>query len=92
VIAYVKYDMITGVTATGGITRRIAAPDAECERRFGAADCCFASVLELADAVASPHVRSRGLVHRTAGGELQPLFPAVVDGEPPAPRPPLGDE
>jgi len=37
-------------------------------------------------------VRSRGLVHRTADGELQPLFPAVVDGEPPAPRPPLGEE
>lgn len=65
---------------------------ADCERRFGAADCCFAPVLELAEALASPHVRSRGLVHRTADGELQPLFPAVVDGEPPEPRPPLRDE
>jgi crotonobetainyl-CoA:carnitine CoA-transferase CaiB-like acyl-CoA transferase len=65
---------------------------AECERRFRAADCCFAPVLELAEAIASPHVRSRGLVHRTADGELQPLFPAVVDGEPPSPRAPLREK
>lgn len=65
---------------------------AECERRFAAADCCFAPVLELTEAVASPHVQSRGLVHRTADGELQPLFPAVVDGEGPAPRVPLREE
>jgi crotonobetainyl-CoA:carnitine CoA-transferase CaiB-like acyl-CoA transferase len=65
---------------------------ADCEQRFGAADCCFAPVLELSEAVRSPHVRSRGLVHRTAAGELQPLFPAVVDGEPPSPRPPLREE
>lgn len=63
----------------------------ECERRFGPADCCFAPVLELAQAVESAHVRSRGLVHRTGDGELQPLFPAIVDGEPPRPRPPLGE-
>jgi hypothetical protein len=31
-------------------------------------------------------VRSRGLVQRTGAGELQPLFPAVVDGERPMPR------
>ena len=65
---------------------------AECERRFGPADCCFAPALELAEAVASPHIRSRGLVHRTADGEYQPLFPALVDGEPPAPRPALREE
>jgi alpha-methylacyl-CoA racemase len=65
---------------------------AECERRFGPADCCFAPARELAEAVASPHIRSRGLVHRTADGEYQPLFPALVDGEPPAPRPPLREE
>ena len=59
---------------------------AVCETRFGAVDCCFAPVLELAEAVQSPHVRERGLVHRTPTGELQPLFPAVVDGQPPSPR------
>jgi len=65
---------------------------AECERRFGPADCCFAPALDLADAIASPHMRSRGLVQRTAGGELQALFPAVVDGELPAPRAPLREQ
>jgi crotonobetainyl-CoA:carnitine CoA-transferase CaiB-like acyl-CoA transferase len=59
---------------------------AECEERFGRADCCFAPVLDLAQALESPHVRSRGLVQRTGAGELQPLFPAVVDGERPMPR------
>ena len=64
---------------------------AQCEQRFGTADCCFAPVLELSQAIESAHVRSRGLVHRTADGELQPLFPAVVDGEPPRPRAALRD-
>jgi alpha-methylacyl-CoA racemase len=58
----------------------------ECEERFGAADCCVAPVLDLREALESPHVRARGLVHRTAAGELQPLFPAVIDGERPMPR------
>jgi crotonobetainyl-CoA:carnitine CoA-transferase CaiB-like acyl-CoA transferase len=61
----------------------------DCETRFGAADCCLAAVLDLPEAVDSPHLRSRGLVHRTSAGQLQPLFPAVVDGEPPSPRGPL---
>jgi crotonobetainyl-CoA:carnitine CoA-transferase CaiB-like acyl-CoA transferase len=65
---------------------------AECQRRFGPADCCFAPALELSEAIASPHASSRGLVHRTADGDYQPLFPALVDGEPPAPRPPLRDK
>ena len=65
---------------------------ADCEARFGSADCCYAAVLTLAEAVDSPHVRGRGLVPRTPDGGLQPLFPAVVDGEPPRPRPPLGEE
>jgi alpha-methylacyl-CoA racemase len=59
---------------------------AQCEERFGNADCCFAPVLDLADALESPHVRARGLVHRTSARELQPLFPAVIDGERPTPR------
>jgi alpha-methylacyl-CoA racemase len=61
----------------------------ECEARFGLADCCVSPVLDLADAVAAPHHRERGLVRRTAGGGLQALFPAWIDGEPPAPRQPL---
>jgi alpha-methylacyl-CoA racemase len=59
---------------------------AECEERFGETDCCFAPVLDLAEAIASPHVRDRGLVHRTSSGALQALFPAVIDGERPTPR------
>lgn len=65
---------------------------AECEKRFGAADCCVAPVLNLSEAIQSPHVRGRGLVHRTNAGELQALFPAVVDGEPPAPRRAVRDD
>lgn len=59
---------------------------AECEERFAGADCCFAPVLDLREAVESPHVRARGLVRQTAAGEWQALFPAVVDGERPMPR------
>ncbi|MBI2189836.1 MAG: CoA transferase [Acidobacteria bacterium] len=65
---------------------------ARCEQRFGPADCCFAPVLELDEAIASAHTRSRGVVHRTADGDLQPLFPAIVDREPPAPRAPVREE
>jgi crotonobetainyl-CoA:carnitine CoA-transferase CaiB-like acyl-CoA transferase len=61
----------------------------ECEARFAHADCCCAPVLDLTDALQSPHVRHRGIVHRTPTGALQALFPAVVDGEPPRRRPPL---
>lgn len=59
---------------------------AECDERFGQADCCFAPVLDLRESLESPHVRERGLVHRTVTGELQALFPAVIDGERPMPR------
>ena len=59
---------------------------AECEERFGKADCCFAPVLDLREALESPYARARGLVRRTAAGEVQALFPAVVDGERPMPR------
>jgi crotonobetainyl-CoA:carnitine CoA-transferase CaiB-like acyl-CoA transferase len=52
-------------------------------------DCCVSPVLDLAEAVASPHHSERGLVRRTAEGELQALFPALIDGEPPALRQPL---
>lgn len=65
---------------------------AECEQRFGGAGCCFAPLLDLREAIESAHVRNRGLVHRTADGALQALFPAVVDGEPPAARAPLREQ
>jgi crotonobetainyl-CoA:carnitine CoA-transferase CaiB-like acyl-CoA transferase len=61
----------------------------ECESRFGSADCCVSPVLDLAEAVAAPHHSKRVLVRRTSDGELQALFPALIDGEPPALRQPL---
>jgi alpha-methylacyl-CoA racemase len=61
----------------------------QCQERFDRADCCFAPMLDLAEAIESPHARSRGLVHRTPAGGLQALFPAIVDGERSAPRPPV---
>jgi crotonobetainyl-CoA:carnitine CoA-transferase CaiB-like acyl-CoA transferase len=63
----------------------------ECIARFAAADCCLTPVLTVAEALQSGHVRERGLVRRGAGGDLQALFPARVDGEPPALRSPVRD-
>ncbi len=80
----------TLIAEVGSMFRRLTL--AECERRFVPADCCFAPALDLSQAIDSPHVRSRGLVHRTADGEIQALFPALVDGEAPAPRAPLREE
>ena len=37
----------------------------------------------------TPHHARRGLVRRGAQGGLQALFPALIDAEPPALRPPL---
>lgn len=62
---------------------------AESVARFGPADCCFSPVLTLAEALTSDQCRERELVRRASDGALQALFPAWVDGEPPAPRPPL---
>ncbi len=62
---------------------------ADCIARFTAADCCATPVLDIAEAVASPHHRGRGLVRAAADGALQALFPAHIDGFAPAPRPPL---
>jgi len=59
---------------------------AQCNERFASADCCYAPVADLGEALRSPHVRSRGLVRGPINGPWQALFPAVVDGEPPAAR------
>lgn len=65
---------------------------AECVERFTPANCCFAPLLDLGEAIASPHHRDRALVRRTESGELQALFPAIVDNERPRLRPLLRDE
>jgi alpha-methylacyl-CoA racemase len=61
----------------------------DCEARFGMADCCVSPVLDLAEAVAAPYHSERGLVRRSAEGQLQALFPALIDGETPTLRQPL---
>ena len=62
---------------------------AECESRFAEPNCCVSPVLDLGEALASPHHRARGLVRQAPDGALQALFPALVDGAPPPPRPKL---
>lgn len=61
----------------------------ECVARFAPADCCLSPVLDLGEALGSPHHCSRGLVRRAPDGALQALFPARVNGLPPASRPKL---
>lgn len=60
----------------------------DCVTRFGPADCCLTPVLDLNEAVATPHHRARGLLAEREG-TLQALFPAWFDGAPPHPRAPL---
>jgi crotonobetainyl-CoA:carnitine CoA-transferase CaiB-like acyl-CoA transferase len=60
---------------------------ADCVARFAAADCCVSAVLDLAEAMATPHHTHRGVVRRGPSGAWQALFPALVDAEPPASRP-----
>jgi crotonobetainyl-CoA:carnitine CoA-transferase CaiB-like acyl-CoA transferase len=58
----------------------------ECVARFATGDCCVDPVLTLAEGLESAHVRTRGLVRRNESGNLQALFPALVDCEPPDTR------
>ena len=59
----------------------------ECLARFEPADCCFSRVLDIGEALDSAHHRDRALVRSAPSGALQALFPAHVDGTPPATRP-----
>ena len=61
----------------------------ECLRIFAHPDCCVSPVLDLGEAVRSPHHAERRLVRRGPDGALQTLFPAWIDGQPPASRPAL---
>jgi alpha-methylacyl-CoA racemase len=63
-----------------------------CLAAFASVDCCFSPVLDLGEALKSPHHRSRGLVRESEAGSLQALFPALVDGVAPALREPLRTE
>ncbi|UTP38286.1 CoA transferase [Phenylobacterium sp. LH3H17] len=53
---------------------------------FEAIDCCVSPILDLQEAVASEHHRTRGLLKVGEEG-LQALFPVLVDEIAPSPRP-----
>jgi alpha-methylacyl-CoA racemase len=61
---------------------------AECMDRFAAADCCLTCVLDLGEAVETPHHVARNLLRPGPHHDLQVLFPAWINGVPPAVRGP----
>jgi alpha-methylacyl-CoA racemase len=54
-------------------------------------DCCLEPVLEHNEVKDHPQVRERGLVQVTTGADraAEVFFPAWIDGQPPAARPPI---
>ena len=62
----------------------------ECIARYAGADCCLTPVLNLGQAVESPHFRARGLVRRHPQTAVyEAAFPVCIDGERPSLRQPL---
>jgi alpha-methylacyl-CoA racemase len=59
----------------------------ECQQRFEGVDCGLSPVLDLVEAVAHPHHVRRGLLTLRPVTGYQALFPALIDGKPPSPRP-----
>ncbi len=79
-----------------GLIEEVAAvvasrPLAHWEKVLGEIDSCFEPIRDFAEIADHPHVRARGLVQADGGEEplVQILYPAWVDGAPPAPRPPV---
>lgn len=64
---------------------------AECLERFAEVDCCLSPVLDLGQALQTPHFAQRQLIRRSPEGELQALFPVRIDDLPPPSRPPLAE-
>lgn len=60
----------------------------QCVSRFSSGDCCVSPVLDLGEALGSQQIKHRGLVRESEQGELQALFPAVIDGVAPPTRQP----
>jgi crotonobetainyl-CoA:carnitine CoA-transferase CaiB-like acyl-CoA transferase len=60
----------------------------EATARLEPADCCFAPVLSLDEAVQTEQMRARELVRRGEDGRWQALFPGKVDGVAPEVRRP----
>ena len=63
-------------------------PLAHWERVIDPADCCFHPVVDLAEVPDHPQIAERHLVHRVSDDPalIETLFPAWVDGSPPAAR------
>ncbi|MBI3453747.1 MAG: CoA transferase [Rhodospirillales bacterium] len=64
-------------------------PVAEWEALLGPVDCCFGVVVAPAELPTHPQIAARGMVARHPGPDatVEALFPAHVDGHPPALRP-----
>jgi crotonobetainyl-CoA:carnitine CoA-transferase CaiB-like acyl-CoA transferase len=60
------------------------------EARLGAVDCCFGLVMDPAELPGHPQIAARAMLarHKGADATVEALFPAHVDGAPPAPRVP----
>jgi alpha-methylacyl-CoA racemase len=56
------------------------------EATLGSVDCCFALVIEPRDVSKHPQIAARGMVIGS-GDTVEALYPAHVDGQPPAARP-----
>lgn len=54
---------------------------AQIAAKFAETECCLSSVLDLEQAITSPHLQARGLIKAGADG-LQTLFPATFDSAP----------
>ncbi len=67
-----------------------ARPLVHWEALLGGVECCYQAVLDYTEVPGHPHTQARGLV-RESNGIIDVLFPAYVDGQPPAERTPLRD-
>jgi len=56
-----------------------AMPLDACLARFEGVDCCLSPLLDLGEALQSPHFAHRDLVRQSPSGDLQALFPARID-------------
>ncbi|HEX2114846.1 MAG TPA: CoA transferase [Alphaproteobacteria bacterium] len=64
-----------------------ATKDAEAwEATLGPVECCFGMVVEPRDVPTHPQIAARRMI-RSDGSTIEALYPAHVDGQPPAPRP-----
>jgi alpha-methylacyl-CoA racemase len=58
------------------------------EAKLGPVDCCFGLVVDPSEVPAHPQIAARRMIERR-GATLEALFPAHVNGQPPAPRAPV---